>query len=748
MTKGIFMQLVDRRLRLALFCILLGIYLFAYIDEPDSADGQALLAVSASLVRYGSPDMNSIAFTDWILPPRAGMGRTGIDGATYAKKGITPSLALIPLVMTAEVIPWLTTQATTMFLNPLLTAGTSVVLYTLIRRMGYRPRTAFVSSLLYGVSTLAFVYTKTLFGEPLAALLILIAVLNTYDYRQSGKIRNAVVIGVCIGLLIGVNTVYTSLVPYTGIVAFAGIGVFQKNHRRKMAGILAYLAPIFVCLMLLGLFNLARFGSLTEVGYRFSEGEGFIHPITTGLYGLFLSPYRGLFWYSPLLLLAIPGAVMLLKDKKSRVFTLLLLGIILAQAVMFAGWWSWHGGVVWGTRFLIPIIPLMVVLIAPLVESAWKKPVFAASIGFLAVVSIGVQLLGVLYSYLPHHAYLVNHFYTGDFYAPVTYLDNRIFYETDYSPILGHLALAVSGWSVEPVALNELDWIHIGAAVAVIGVGSGILMLRWAGVAVAGIVVVVALNVIGARRSQTADVQRVLALGDTLQPRAALLAATTGYGARLVDIEGRNRVITINAPTSQDDALARTLVDYTKRHDDQVWYLTWHPPANDENWVERELWDTASFAHERNIDGHRALLFDVSPPAPLDQSGGFQFGGITLGRYGYEVRSNGIYVSLEWAAGASLEQDYAWFVHLLDEQTNIVAQQDRQPLGGYAPTSRWSDEDAPIVDRLYFPMEGNQAEVSAIRIGWVDPTTHERLGTAAAEGNELPDNFVVIGVEQ
>lgn len=739
--------MMDRRLCLALFCILLGIYLLFYVDQPYEADGQALLSVSASLVRHGSADMNTIAYSDWILPPSAGMGRTGIDGATYSKKGISPSLALTPLVLLSELAPWLSTQATAMFFNPLITAFTGVMLYRLTRKQNFSERTAFITALLFGIATIAFVYTKTLFGEPFAALLLIFIAYHLVEYWRTLKIKDVLIIGLCVGILIGVNNVYVLYAPLIGIILLWRLFATDRQlTRAKIRSLIGYSAPILIALFLLGLFNIARFGSLTEAGYRFSEGEGFIHPLTTGLYGLFLSPYRGIFWYSPLLLLTIPATVMLIRQSEQRAFTVIILLLIAAQALMFAGWWSWHGGVVWGARFLIPIIPLITLLLAPLIESAAKRPLLALCVGCFAVLSIGVQLLGALYSYIPHHAYLVENFYTGDFYAPVTYLDRAVFTDAALSPILGHLILLLIGYQVEPVALAEMNAAHILISGGLVLVGF-ILLKGWIkhGVMIAALSTLVAINLIGAQRSQSPSVQQIRALETALQPPAALLAATTSYDARLIDIEGRNGVTVINAPTPPDDERANHLFDYAKANTNQLWFLSWHPPADPQNWIERDLWQTAAFAYERQIDGHRALLFDVEHSAEHNQIGGQTFGDIQLSSYGIERIQDALYLSLAWSVETPLTQDYAWFVHILDANGNIIAQQDRQPLGGYFPTSTW-DINTQVIDRLYFPLDRVNFEGLTVRIGWVDGATGTRLTALDANGNALPDDFMTLAI--
>ncbi|MBE0689614.1 MAG: hypothetical protein IH587_05770, partial [Anaerolineae bacterium] len=153
-------KFIDHRLRWFLFCLVLSIYLLVYIPQPDSADGNAVLAVTSTTLRYGTPDISVLAADDAQFEfDMSRMGTFGADGALYSKKGLAPSIALVPLVLAAEVLPWLTIRATAMLLNPLIAALTAVLLYTLGRKTGFRPRTALAVSLIYALATLALVYT-------------------------------------------------------------------------------------------------------------------------------------------------------------------------------------------------------------------------------------------------------------------------------------------------------------------------------------------------------------------------------------------------------------------------------------------------------------------------------------------------------------------------------------------------------------------------------------------------------------
>jgi hypothetical protein len=169
--------------------------------------------------------------------------------------------------------------------------------------------------------------------------------------------------------------------------------------------------------------------------------------------------------------------------------------------------------------------------------------------------------------------------------------------------------------------------------------------------------------------------------------------------------------------------------------------LTWFPPANDANWTERALWQDATFAQEQSIDGHRALLFSFASPAAV-APGGWRFGDIELKHYGISLAEQGLHVTLDWAARSEQQGDYTWFAHLLDAHGDIIAQQDRPPQGGYRPASSWQPGEV-VHDRLYFP---NARGSTALRIGWVDPTSQERLPVFNADGTRQSDDYVLIPI--
>lgn len=721
----------------------MGIYLLFYVDKPDSADGKAILATASTFVQHGRFDMNVIGAGDWLLPPPARLGTFGIDGALYTKKGLTPSLALLPLVAAGQVFPWLSIRATAMLFNSIVTAATAVALYTLLRWSGYRPRTGLVVGLLFGLATLALPYVKTLFAEPLVGLILIGAIMVAYRFRQLSKSPSLILCGALLALAVGVNVLYALFIPVIAAYLFLP----PKWTRRTLINLIVFAVPLLVGAVILTLYSWARFGSPLNSGYHFGDGEGFNQPFLTGLYGLFLSPYRGFFWYSPILLLAIPGWLMFRRGMPRLAWA--ALGLIAVQACGFASWWSWHGGIVWGPRFLVPALPLAALFLAPLVEAAWTRRHLWLILGGFAALSFGVQLLGGLYSYFPYTGYLFAHYEVDSVFSLAGKLADEVVFNPGLSPILGNLALARVGWPMEPVWLaHGIDVVHLLASLLLIGAGLIVLFRRgiaprrlWFAVTIA---MLISLNVIVARRQNTPERQQVRALEDALQPSATVLAATTLFDDALIDVRNGSRVITMNAPTTPDDPRAAQVWHYALMQDRRLWFVTWFGVADSHNWQELELFQTANFVLERSAGRHRALLFDLGASAEPDRKIEWHFGSsMRLAAYGVRRVDDGLYVTVQWQADQTPAENDSWFIHLIDENGTILAQQDRQPLGGYAPTSSWMP-GALITDRLFLPLTRG-ASVSALRIGFVDPTG-VRLPVFDAAGKTLADGFVLLAI--
>lgn len=140
-----------------------------------------------------------------------------------------------------------------------------------------------------------------------------------------------------------------------------------------------------------------RFGQL-EAGGRLAQRQlGQPDPwsgkFLEGLYGQLISPSRGLFVYSPILVFSIWGMALAWQKRRYwllRPLSLASLLLLLAQSK----WFNWHGGWSFGYRLLVDTMPLAAVCAAPTVRWIRRHWPVAGLAVLLAGWSIGIQILG------------------------------------------------------------------------------------------------------------------------------------------------------------------------------------------------------------------------------------------------------------------------------------------------------------------------------------------------------------------
>jgi hypothetical protein len=469
----------DRVLALALLFFLLSVYLLTYSGALHSSDGQAMFSVAESLVRRGDYDINQIR---WMGLQQ---GDFGLDGDLYCHKGLPTSLLTIPLVWVGMVVPSWGVVQTGMLFNVIVTAVTGVLIFLYVRRLGYSPRTSVIGSLVFGLGTMAWPYAKYFFSEPLSALSLVAAAHFLLHLAPAERMRSNVKLtllsGFFLGLAIAARFANVVLVPlFLGaLVAYLlraeglteGSNVrANRSHVLSMtwAQVVAFALPLVLWALLVAAYNYLRFGNPLTTGYLSLE-ESFSTPWATGILGLLISPGRSIFLYSPILLALIPSWPRLFRRHRLEA---IFLGLIsLSYLLVYAKWFMWHGGFAWGPRFLVPTLPLLVIMMSPLMERLNGK--WIAAFSALFALSMAVQVLGLSVHFIHHQEVLLA---TGlPLFDPITFLHPR------YSQLWGTLALLRPenldfAW-VQTSPRVEVDWLALtNNVVLVILCGWGLIL--------------------------------------------------------------------------------------------------------------------------------------------------------------------------------------------------------------------------------------------------------------------------------
>ena len=98
---------------------------------------------------------------------------------------------------------------------------------------------------------------------------------------------------------------------------------------------------------------------------------------------------------------------------------------------------------------------------------------------------------------------------------------------------------------------------------------------------------------------------------------------------------------------------------------------------------------------------------------------------------------------LYWQPAGPTDIHYAVFVHLIDQEGRILAQDDREPADGAHPTTSWVPGET-IADAHTFPFPATETDGPfGLEVGLYDPLTGRRLPFVDASGEIIADHIVI-----
>jgi hypothetical protein len=161
---------------------------------------------------------------------------------------------------------------------------------------------------------------------------------------------------------------------------------------RRISAWARYALGVLPYALALGAYNVVAFGSPLEQGYGTSHARGMLSldpdRLADGIPGLLVSPGRGLFVYSPVLLFALAGVVL---GRRRPLYVWSFLAAA-AYIVVAANSPQWHGGESFGPRRIADALPLLAILLVPALDAIWKTR-WMWLYGALFAWSMVVQLL-------------------------------------------------------------------------------------------------------------------------------------------------------------------------------------------------------------------------------------------------------------------------------------------------------------------------------------------------------------------
>jgi hypothetical protein len=441
------------RLCWGVFLLSLAVYLLTANGHLQGADQEYFYRIAWALARD-----HSLAIEQWDPSPGAA-GARGVDGRFYAQYAPGLPLALAPLVLLGHQLTepiadirqqydWghkdeadLAARFVVSYFNAPVTAATAGLLVLLALRLGYPPTAAIVTGLAFALASPAWSQARSLFAEPLQTLLLLLAWLTLL---RSTPPR---------ALLGGGALALAILVKLTSVLALPALLLLPDARGRPIWRSPRHAASLlgagFAALALHGLYNVARFGNPLTTGYTTGTGGGvdFGGDPWVGLYGLLLSPGRGIFVYAPVLLAAVwaYGAF----RKQHPAVALALAALVVPWLLVHAAYRDWDAGWGWGPRYLLPILPM---ILAPL-ATCWLRPRARLAILGLTMLGVLVQLPGASVDFMTWGHRSVELFRQQCVQCNTPEYRIWRFLQPAQSDILGHTRLMLAGQL-------DLAWLH------------------------------------------------------------------------------------------------------------------------------------------------------------------------------------------------------------------------------------------------------------------------------------------------
>lgn len=274
----------------------------------------------------------------------------------------------------------------------IITAFGAVALFSWLCKW-VQPRQAFVSTLALFLGAAPLMYCTLLMSHGVVVGLLAIALwagrLGGYDGSATNRQLDwhDVLAGFCCGLALASE--YSA-----GIVVVGILGLFIAEGRKRFVPLaLGIIPPI----LLIPAYHWICFGTPFTIAYHheavFTQmHEGFFGikfpPNPESAYSLLFSGHQGLFTCSPVLLLAFVGYHRLYSVSKVLFWVAYL--VPLFQVVAISGYFLPEGGIMFGPRFLAPLLAIMALPTALGIARFPRLGVFLAALSILSTVVVTV----------------------------------------------------------------------------------------------------------------------------------------------------------------------------------------------------------------------------------------------------------------------------------------------------------------------------------------------------------------------
>lgn len=361
-------------------------------------------------------------------------------------------------------------------LNIIVSSMCVFVFYCTIKALTQSDQSALLTTVLFAFGSLILPYSGTFFSEPLATFFVMLSffilVRNGGDQNSIGSF-SLLAAGVSLGLAIATHITAILFAPFFCIY---GAFLIRKNVssfiNSSLVGASIFFAGFGLLLILLGYYNFARFGDVFETGRTVSEITygTFVAP-WRGLWGLLFGAGKGLIFFCPVIILGFLSWLPF--HRKHRFLSFVILGAILFRVLFIASRSDWHGGICLGPRYLVMLIPFLMLPIGELVSEFIGRRNVKAVIMF-ALFSLACIAQQIYFSLGEVFSFLHSVKWSGMSHGVNVFKDDFLYLSWDLSPLFnlldGHRG---------PLLLNSIGFSNYSLWFSIVSVAGLSLLLLY-----------------------------------------------------------------------------------------------------------------------------------------------------------------------------------------------------------------------------------------------------------------------------
>lgn len=373
-------RIKTHKIEILLFLLFFISYAY-FINGFHSANEGSSLALTKAIVNYHKFSIDE-------YKDLASVDISYYNGHFYSDKDIGRALFAIPIYIlnkmlgfTSDIQAFLSVELMTAFFS----AASIVLLYQLVLFLKGSRGTALILAFVYGFATILFSFSKTFFAHPYSAFFSLFGFL-TMLVAMKGESKKYLIYS---GIFFGISV----LMEYTNIFVVA-IFFLYYLYKKHFENIPFFIIPFLVLTTIIPFYNYAIFGNFFETTYNYQYSYGNIESIyfradflKEGLNGNLFSSWRGLFYYSPILIFSALGFFYWFKDDKDKILPAMLVLSFISILIFYSATPAWRGGNSYGPRYLIAVMPFIVLPIWRVIEKYKKNLLFWILFSILFVYS-------------------------------------------------------------------------------------------------------------------------------------------------------------------------------------------------------------------------------------------------------------------------------------------------------------------------------------------------------------------------